>query len=126
MTSDEINAAISTLENADPKVYESPLGEKIVPYIGWFWRTINFDGDCYHLGILPVIKGFDGNNAERVGFMANNKWDYNYVKETKADRATIRKLLVAACSEPSSARFKAVDDFLQSLLKSRKRVPEEV
>lgn len=42
------------------------MGGKSVPYIGWFWREINF-----HSKYIPI-----GNCGEFIGFMANNKWGH--------------------------------------------------
>lgn len=39
---------------------------KRIPYIGWFWRLVDFDRR-----IVPI-----GDCGEFVGFMENNKWDY--------------------------------------------------
>ena len=41
---------------------------KRVPYIGWYWRHINFSD----LSDIPI-----GNCGDFIGFMANNKWDYD-------------------------------------------------
>lgn len=41
--------------------------EKRVPYIGWFWRHIEFSNPKQ----IPI-----GDCGEFIGFMANNKWDY--------------------------------------------------
>lgn len=40
---------------------------KRVPYIGWYWRHIEFSDPTS----IPI-----GNCGGFVGFMANNKWDY--------------------------------------------------
>lgn len=40
---------------------------KRVPYIGWFWRHIEFS-DLLH---IPI-----GDCGDFIGFMVNNKWDY--------------------------------------------------
>jgi hypothetical protein len=39
---------------------------KRLPYVGWYWRSIDFAG-----ANIPV-----GNCGDFIGFMANNKWDY--------------------------------------------------
>lgn len=41
---------------------------KRIPYIGWFWRHIEF----HDLTGIPI-----GDCGEFIGFMANNKWDYS-------------------------------------------------
>lgn len=40
---------------------------KHIPYIGWFWRDVDFSD----LSRIPI-----GNCGSFVGFMKNNKWDY--------------------------------------------------
>lgn len=40
---------------------------KRVPYIGWFWRHIEFSDPTS----IPI-----GDCGDFIGFMANNKWDY--------------------------------------------------
>lgn len=39
---------------------------KRLPYIGWYWRHLEFSS-----GLLPI-----GDCGDFIGFMANNKWDY--------------------------------------------------
>ncbi len=39
---------------------------KRLPYIGWFWRDLNFYDRSIEIGDC----------GEFIGFMANNKWDY--------------------------------------------------
>jgi hypothetical protein len=40
---------------------------KRIPYIGWYWRYVNFSRPTS----IPI-----GNCGAFIGFMANNKWDY--------------------------------------------------
>jgi len=40
--------------------------EKRLPYIGWYWRSVDFAGRS-----IPV-----GDCGDFIGFMENNKWDY--------------------------------------------------
>lgn len=50
---------------------------KRLPYIGWYWRHIEFSGDQ-----IPI-----GDCDEFIGFMANNKWDYpeRYLTQEEKD-----------------------------------------
>jgi hypothetical protein len=50
---------------------------KRLPYIGWFWRHIEFSD----LTRIPI-----GDCGDFVGFMANNKWNYpeRYMTEDEA------------------------------------------
>jgi hypothetical protein len=42
--------------------------DKRIPYIGWFWRDVDF---ASREPYIPI-----GNCGEFIGFMENNKWDY--------------------------------------------------
>jgi hypothetical protein len=48
---------------------------KRIPYIGWYWRHIQFSQRD-----VPI-----GNCGDFVGFMANNKWDYEGRNLTDAE-----------------------------------------
>jgi hypothetical protein len=52
--------------------------EKVIPYMGWFWRNTNFADKR-----IPI--GFYGGH---VGIMENNKWDYpeRYMTTAEADQ----------------------------------------
>lgn len=54
-----------------------PFGKRI-PYIGWFWRTVDF----YHKKISI------GKALSLVGFIENNKWDYpeRYLTDKEANK----------------------------------------
>jgi len=51
----------------ESKDYDDILNGKRIPYMGWFWRSINFWS-----GEIPL-----GFNQGYVGFMENNKWDHH-------------------------------------------------
>jgi hypothetical protein len=50
-------------------------GGKKLPYIGWYWRHLQFSD-----GYLPL-----GNCGDFIGFIANNKWDYPERKTTSEE-----------------------------------------
>ncbi len=55
----------------EPNITNGSNHGKRLPYMGWYWRSINFAD-----GKIPI--GFDRmNDRDYVGFMANNKWDYH-------------------------------------------------
>lgn len=120
MNSEELNDKISKICD-DNSLYES-FGGKCIPYIGWYWRTVDFDSEIYDcFGILPVIyNDVDSNNKERVGFMENNKWDYKYADCSHEDWVEIKNLLEIAVTNTTTETLKAVDDKIQSLLKGAK------
>ncbi len=79
MNSDEINKLIRESEsnNERDNIFKSSFGDKIIPYIGWFWRDVNFDYKQYTLGICPNDpKNLPTEPDHLVGFMVNNKWGY--------------------------------------------------
>lgn len=116
-TSDSLNEKLSAIsDEADEYGYES-FGGKAIPYIGWYWRNVDFNEQgSYSFGVLPVITGFDGNDKPRVGFMENNKWDYKYITATPEQWKAIKQKLVAVAVKPCRETLKAADDEIQSLL----------
>lgn len=59
------NRLNSFMANHADKSKEEGDGKRI-PYIGWFWRSVNFvDGE------ITI-----GDCGDFIGFMENNKWDY--------------------------------------------------
>ena len=102
MTSQELNDAIRKLEH-ERDYLEGP-GGKVVPYIGWFWRTVDFDKPAYSFGIIP---------GEFVGFMENNKWDYEYTRQTTPEewaeiKGLLEELVANPCREAANAVWNAV------------------
>lgn len=61
MKSEEINKRIDEAEN------KWPAGEPFIPFIGWYWRHVDFDNGPMTFGRIPF---------DKIGFMENNKWDY--------------------------------------------------
>lgn len=119
MNSKEINDEICKLDDVDPPIYESCIGKKLIPYIGWFWRTVNFDTNTYSLGVIPPYGNdgdIDSNDSYKVGFMENNKWDYNEFKIGKVEWGILKHLITTALIDKTKEAFKAVDDYMQSLL----------
>ena len=114
MKSEEINKIIHSWDSKDMP-YEA-FGGKAIPYIGWFWRTVNFDSEAYYFGVLPEYKGLDRNDKVRLGFMENNKWDYDYCFCPSIDWHEIKQLIEEAVKNPTHDTLKAVDDKIQSLL----------
>lgn len=90
--------------NYNVKGYTEDCG-KVVPYIGWYWRSVPFAEGKLTLGCIP-----DG----AVGFMENNKWDYDEWETTEEQRDEIVRLLLAAKAKPSDEAFQAVYDYIQT------------
>jgi hypothetical protein len=58
---------------------------KSLPYIGWFWREVDFTEPTIRLGDC----------GDFVGFMENNKWDYPQWRTKEEQTAEIVKRLLA-------------------------------
>ena len=122
MNNKEINTKI--VEAEETIIYESLLGEKTIPYIGWFWREIDFDAEEMDFGVIPagtadvVIDGIPQEPKSKkalVGFMANNKWDYPYVHANKKQWAEIKAAIVDALEDPKYEKFEIADRLIQKL-----------
>lgn len=99
---------------------DNPSG-KLIPYIGWMWREVDFCGDIPIGRIVPEkedergIPGF-------TGFMVNNKWDYPERLLTEGEKAQVINYLDQAMTYTGSdyrvKRDKALTklwDYMQSL-----------
>ena len=70
--------------------YEDPHGHgKRLPYIGWFWRHLEFSD-----GALPI-----GNCGDFIGFIRNNKWNYPERMTTPSEFAEIMSIIDNAMFE---------------------------
>jgi len=104
MDNEELNKKIHEIcDQTD--LYEA-FGGKCIPYIGWFWRNVDFNADGCYFGVLS-----DG----KIGFMENNKWDYEEFYCSGNDWQDIKKLLIEAVSLPTKKSLMAVDFKIQSL-----------
>lgn len=122
MLSVELNAAIIDICDKKRVPYKA-FGGKCIPYIGWFWRRVNFDIP-FTLGVMPPAEALDIHGValepERMvytaGFMENNKWDYFEFEPSAEDCAAVRALLETAVIEPTEANLRAVNEKIQSLI----------
>jgi hypothetical protein len=78
--------------------------EKLVPYIGWYWRWVDFAGDDPY---IPI-----GHCGEFVGFMENNKWDYPERGLTQEEVDQVREIVCTAYD--LSAEGGALSDIIQN------------
>ena len=104
MNSKELNKKIR--EICDKDEFEIQ-GGKCIPYIGWFWRDVDFDSDGCSIGI--VIPG------ELKGFIENNKWGYQEFWIKGENWIQLKKLLELAVTNPSRESTKKIWDFMQEL-----------
>jgi len=64
-----------------------PYGHgKRIPYIGWFWRSVDFANEYYTIGDC----------GEFIGFMENNKWGYASRRLTPDESKRVTKIVLAA------------------------------
>ena len=128
MNSKEINEAIWPLDGKSPAVYQSPMGDKIIPYIGWYWREVDFEAESCRLGILPIYKNpmisSDRNDTVSVGFMQSNKWGYETFEVKGKNWKKLRGLIEKAVTSLEAKAFREVDLFMQSLLPEGKETLE--
>lgn len=132
-TSEEINKKIRLIcdnENIGYDVFND-CG-KTIPYIGWFWRDVDFDRTKnYYFGILPKYKAEssldEDNPVERVGFMQNNKWDYEYVIANSDEWKIIKDTIIELISDDVVDINKLIklNNLIQSLNDGRKKYTEE-
>lgn len=116
MNSAELNAKIQELDNQEPSSFDAFGGSgKPVPYIGWYWRDVDFDRDECWFGVIPA--GADGNSKPLVGFMENNKWGYGYLLAQGETWQNIRALLEKAVRNPTPETLTALNDAIQALAK---------
>lgn len=92
---------------------------KRLPYIGWFWRHIEFSAPTS----IPI-----GNCGQFVGFMANNKWDYPSRHLTSDEAAHVIAIvdeamllsqqggIVAEIKTSTNAKLREIWDYMQTLV----------
>lgn len=98
-------------EVADDGDFEA-FGGKAVPYIGWYWRDVDFDADHCYLGVIP--SGADGNYKPLVGFMENNKWGYDGFRVDGKAWTEIRALAEKVADDPTRENLAAFHERIQA------------
>ena len=78
---------------------------KVVPYIGWFWRGVPFGEKKLTLGSIP---------GGIIGFMENNKWDYDEWETTEDQRDEILRFIHAVMDDPSDESFQDLFNYIQT------------
>lgn len=84
---------------------------KRIPYLGWFWRRLDFAS-----GVLPLGRSDYGERM--VGLMANNKWNYDGRPTTGDEFARIVGLIDEArplMGDDFEAKLAELWDYVQSL-----------
>lgn len=83
----DLNGLVSRYADADDgEDSEGLYGGKRVPYIGWFWRNVDFANGTFYIGDC----------GEFVGFMENNKWDYPERPLTPDEAAQVTAIICEA------------------------------
>jgi hypothetical protein len=103
LTSEALNTALSELAD-NASIHAIGLTGKCIPYIGWYWRTVDFDRFDY---TLAKCNSF-------WGFCENNKWDYKEYYTSEAQGRQIRTLIEAFVVAPDEEKAKAVFDYIQA------------
>ncbi|MDB5733325.1 MAG: hypothetical protein JWQ03_3220 [Variovorax sp.] len=106
MTYEEMNNKLDEISEDTDTFNVEPLTanhDKVLPYIGWFWRDVDFDsritlGDC----------------GKFVGFMESNKWGYPEGEVTEEQDAEIKRQILDICMEPTNEKLQKFYDFLQT------------
>jgi len=117
MDSNEINRRISALDEQDLP-FEA-FGGKAIPYVGWFWRRVDFDTEDHSFGVIAGCN--ECSAAPIVGFMENNKWGYDYVFADKPQWANIKALIVTALEDLTADNLTAVNGAIQGLIAGEHR-----
>ena len=105
MNSEDLNTMISGFcDDEDIVVVGLEDTGKCVPYIGWFWRPVDFTKPI-RLGSLP---------DRFVGFMENNKWGYHEWVTTRDQSLLITQLLEEFVENPGSETAQSLFDYIQN------------
>ena len=108
LSGEDLNKAIRELETQ----FENDMPHsKPIPYMGWFWRTVNFDADRCSFGLCPNGTG----KPPFVAFMENNKWGYSSITIDGNNWNAIKAVLQVAARERTLASVRAAYDAIQAL-----------
>jgi len=75
---------------------------KAVPYMGFGWRSVDFDS--------PINLG---DNDRFIGFMENNKWGYDEWVISEEQTKEVRDLVSEVVRSPSNQTLQRLYDYLQ-------------
>lgn len=100
--SKQLNEFLS--DAADDLEYDF-FGGKAIPYIGWYWREVDFTSRI-RLGYAPSMG---------VGFMENNKWGYDEFTITEDETNEIIRRLLKIQETKSIDECKILAGYMQTL-----------
>ncbi len=114
MDSKTLNAKIKELDGDDRFTVKGLEDSgKVIPYIGWFWRNVDF---TRAISLGYTTEGEEEWDApDFVGFMENNKWGYPEVTCTLEQTENVERLLILAVEKPSNQTLQAVFGYIQTL-----------
>lgn len=108
--SEQWNTALGALEEAGrfdrPRLLYN--AGKTLPYIGWYWREVNFNRRLW-LGICPIVGG-----ERLIGFMPRNKWGYPSFELSPDEDAQVKEAVADLVADPTQSKINAFCDLLQS------------
>jgi len=105
-TSEELNEQISNMETDAHPVKGLEGTGKSVPYIGWYWRNVDFkEYGYYPLGEIPDMF---------IGFMVNNKWGYKSWYPMEDQAKEIHRLLINAVLSDETKDFQELFNYIQT------------
>jgi hypothetical protein len=119
----ELNKRLSEID-ADEKDYGyTAIAGKRLPYIGWYWRSVDFTVmGRYAFGVIPQGTAdfmCPPLQSRFIGFMENNKWDYDYVFADPEQWVAIVSLCQDVADNPCSDTLLALNDAVQALGEKR-------
>ncbi|HEX9986928.1 MAG TPA: hypothetical protein VGE45_00410 [Chloroflexia bacterium] len=112
MTSEELNEKLREIENRGAySISELDRHGKMLPYVGWYWRDVDFATPAIRLGDCGSFKGF----------MEDNKWDHIEWSPSAEESADIVRLVHAVAEKPGPESLRALYNYIQGL-----KPPEDV
>lgn len=111
ITSEEINAYFNSIDGVETELRMIGTTGKVVPYVGWYWRNVDFDKPF--VLYKPKVGGFDVPGW--YGFMQNNKWGYSEVEPSAEDCLLIRAAAARLALEKSNEAAIALYDIIQEV-----------
>lgn len=103
MSSDEVNEILGGMDDRGFFVPGLMQHGKSLPYIGWYWRHVDFD--------QPIKLGDCGSF---IGFIESNKWGYPQWHVTAEQAEEIRRQVRDIASSPTQEKLQAFYEYIQT------------
>lgn len=129
MKSEKINLAIRRIEDIMAKNEKWSVKGledtgKCIPYIGWYWRDIDWDAPSITLGVLPSCEDPNEPTEGFIGFMKVNKWYYEEFSVTGEVKNKLREMVEHTIIGQSNEKFQVLFDYMQSLRPTKRSIIE--